>query len=193
MRIALNKKNKKRNIIISSVIGVLLVSGIASALFIPSSPFALNKRQETRPENTVDYNRPTNEQKQAGDKAKEDFTKNVYENDSSNPSDKRQPSSDSDQQAASISISSANLNNDTLQIRTIISEITSTGSCKLTMEKSGQQSITQEAEPQTLGSYSVCKGFNVPMGGLAKGPWTITVVYTNQVGLSSKASRTVEF
>jgi len=193
----INKSHIKRNSIAASIVAVLIVGGVASALFVPGSPFALNHvRVADNPENTIDYGKPTPGQQAAGDQSKQEFNNKVYGNSSGGSGttgDTGAGSGGSSQgSAASVTISSANQNNGTLQVRTIISEVTTTGNCKLSLEQAGQKTITQSAGTQALGSYSVCQGFDVSTAGMAKGQWKISITYTDQAGKTSSATQTVE-
>lgn len=178
MRITKNKHNKKTKIFIASFVGVLLLCGAASALFLPSSPFSINKRIEDRSENSVDYEKPSNDQKEAGEKAKEDF---INKHDDTGPGTATAPS-DSSFSTVTMTISSASQSNQNYQIRTIISALDNEGICTLTLSKSGQQPLVQEVGTQVLGSYSVCKGFDVAIGNLAKGQWQLVVAYKGPAG-----------
>ena len=180
MRLIRNKNHKRRNIIIASVAVAALAGGVAAALLLPSSPFALNKRPADRPENTVSYDKPTKEEKDAGEKAKEDFI-NRTQNDSSksNPSPTDQNDSNPD---AYMTISSANQNGQTYQIRVIIYALDRTGTCTLTLSRQGSDNVVQTAGTQILGSYSVCQGFDIPTTQLAKGDWQAEIKYNGNAG-----------
>lgn len=178
MRITENKYSKKTKIIFAAVTAVILTGGVAGALLLPISPFAINK-DEIKPENTVDYKESSDDQKQAGYDAKEDFI-NKHENSSSSPGvDDGSSLSD----IVTMTISSANQVEQTYQIRTIIEVLDNEGLCVLTLEKSGQEPITQEVGTQILGSYSVCKGFDVPIS--EKGEWQLGITYKGSAGQGS--------
>ena len=86
-----------------------------------------------------------------------------------------------------IEITSTSQTSNTLEIRTQINEITSSGKCTLTMT-SGSNSINQSASVQALASISTCEGFNVPLSSLSSGSWTIIINYssTGQTGSVTK-------
>lgn len=181
MRIAINKNHKKRNIILT-ISALVFSAGVASALLIPSSPFSLNKKQEDRAENTVNYKTPSSDQKQAGDKAKEDFIKKQAAADDAQSKSNQSGSSSN---TVNITISSAKQVDQVYQIRTILSAIDDNGTCTLTLSKTGQGPVTQVVGTQTLGSYSVCKGFDVTTAGLEKGDWQVNIAYKGSAGQGS--------
>jgi hypothetical protein len=62
-----------------------------------------------------------------------------------------------------------------LQIRTVINEILTNGTCSLSLQKSGQQTVTKSAEIFAVTSYTTCKGFTVDTSHMAKGVWEVNV------------------
>ena len=185
----LRQNTNKKKIIIVSGVAALLIAGTAGALFIPSSPFALNKQQEDRPENTPDYNAPTDDQKKAGEKAKEDFINRQDEADKNNNENSQDGSGTNNN--VNITISSANQNGQTYQLRTIIDGLDDGGTCTLTLSKAGSDPVTQEVGTQVLGSYSVCKGFDISTTNLQKGTWQAKIAYKGSLGQGS-VSQTVD-
>ena len=76
-----------------------------------------------------------------------------------------------------ISITSAQELDDIVRIRTLISDITSDGTCNLLVTSNGK-TYTDAADVQALANSSTCKGFEVPTSSLPSGTWNITVDYT---------------
>ncbi|HEX6416342.1 MAG TPA: hypothetical protein VFZ62_02340 [Candidatus Saccharimonadales bacterium] len=175
--------NKKKIIITSIAIAVLVAAG-ASAYFLNQG-----SNQEDRPENTPDYNAPSDEQKNAGAKAKEDFIKRQDEAEKNKDQDGQNGSTGT---PVGLTISSAGQNGSTLQIRTIIEALDDNGTCSLELTKTGADVVTQEAGTQILGSYSVCKGFDIPTEGMQKGSWQAKISYKGSNGQSGSAQRAVE-
>jgi len=168
-------KNPKRRIylgIIISVIALLLIAGVVYAYTTSQPSSQDNKTGESS--NGINYDEPTKEQIDAGNDAKKDA---VDGSDSSNKGD--------------ISISSANINDGILQIRTVIASTDSSGKCNLTLSSPGMTDYTSEADTQSMGSYSVCKGFDIPISSLSPANWTIKIIYTNN-GVSSTATQQVQ-
>jgi len=185
MRILRNKNHKKTLIIIGIL--VLLLSGTAAAaLFIPISPFAVNKDTSDQPENTVNYDKPTAEQIEAGNTAKEEFIKAQDEKDAA----ENTPEDSASATTVGVSIATLAQEGSTLQIRTIIEESTgAVGNCTLTLSRTGYDSVAQTAPTQSQGSYSVCQGFDVDVSALAAGSWTVKIDYVakNKTGTVQKA------
>jgi hypothetical protein len=170
MRISRNKNPKKFYLVIV-LAAVILTGSAAAALFVPTSPLYVYKQQGDNPENTVNYDRPTDEQKEAGDKAKEDFIKNHEESKGSeNPAN----------QTTNVTISSLTQQSKMLQIRTMIDAIDNSGKCTVTLSRSGYQSVSQSVDTQSLGSYSVCKGFDIDATSIELGEWNVAVDYNGQ-------------
>ncbi len=78
-----------------------------------------------------------------------------------------------------LTITSANQNNNVLQIRTLISSIWSNGTCTLTLSKEGYNTVTKTAGVQSLASDSTCKGFDIPTSELGAGVWSAKISATN--------------
>jgi hypothetical protein len=84
-----------------------------------------------------------------------------------------QPSDDNDgKYSLSANISYVNQTDSSLKIGTVINEVTSSGTCRLTMTQ-GDKKYTDSAGMQPLASTSTCKGFEIPVLELSKGSWTI--------------------
>lgn len=162
------KKNKKIIIVASALTGLLLAGGVAYAArnYFSAPQASVETQAEDR---TIDLSPPTTEQQDAGNDAKEDFIDRLDEEDNG-----------SDTSSVSISISSSGQSDQTYQMRTIINTIDDTGTCTLTMKSAGQQEITQSVGTQSMGSYSVCKGFDVPASSLGQNTWSTEIKYANQ-------------
>ena len=78
----------------------------------------------------------------------------------------------------------------TFRVRTLIGLVTSSGTCSLSMTKSGSAPYAASAGVQAMASSSTCKGFDIPLSSLGSGTWKISVTYTNG-GESSTATKEV--
>lgn len=175
-----NTNSKKAKILTVSVIAAALLLGAAAyALVSPSSPFYLGQKNEEKPENTVDYSKPTDDQKQAGNDAKNQFNEDKYPDAEQNPEASKGDSV--------VSITSAQQNGEVLSVRAIINGADSTGRCVLNMSL-GDKVVSKTVETQSMGSYYACKGFDVPKAELETGEWTFTVNYSDANG-SSESTR----
>ncbi len=88
-------------------------------------------------------------------------------------------------------VTAAAQNGSTLQVRSIIYLVTNTGTCKLTMTKSGSSTVTKSAGVQSLPSSSTCAGFDIPVSELSNGQWNVVVNFEND-NYTSSATKTVE-
>jgi hypothetical protein len=143
---------------------------------------------------SIDYKEASNDQKKAGESIKK---QSVVTNGS-------KPNTGSDSPAApipqengkakvDITISSANQNGNVFQIRTVIGVVTSSGTCTLTLSRSGQTTVTKTAEVQATASVSTCKGFDIPIAELSPGAWEANLHFENDhLQADTKQGITVE-
>ena len=172
MKYTSHRKSNHLRILLIAVVALLVIG--STVLFVfrdtifshqtanqsndsPSSPTATGTNQEPA----------TEDQQAAGDQAKEDFIKN---NEATTPS------------SAAITISSVSSNADSLAIRTMITAVDDSGTCTLIMTSAGKETITQTAGTQSLGSYSVCKGFNIDKSLLSNSTWKAKITYKGSAG-----------
>lgn len=163
-----SKLSKKAVAIASLAVLILVVAGGFVAAYqlgiIKSTPE--DRGASPVATNQVDYDPPTDEQKQTGIDAKKDFIERTEREDATSESG-----------LSSVSITTASQEDSTLRIRTTISS-KATGVCKLTLSKAGQADIIRDAETQDMGTYSTCKGFDVDTGTMAKGDWKVSVGFS---------------
>ena len=182
MKIA-KQTSRKTKIIITTAVVLLAGAGYGVAAYLNDlPPFAAKSEQNEPKENQINTKPATDDEKKAGSEAKKSFIER-HENDTS---DETTPDTPHSTQAVNVTLTSVNQSGTILQIRSIIDGLDNDGACKLTLSKSGQQSVVQEAGTQVMTSYTVCKGFDVDTASLAKGDWTITIDYSgNQVSGSA--------
>lgn len=183
------RPNKKKLIIVSGLVVLALlitlpfiyVYGFNGNLFGWTAKTSTNTVDES-----VDLNKPTDDQKEAGDRIKEEA---VNEKPGSNNSDTpREPVQEpgSTKSRVDTSITAASRNGDVFQIRTLISTLDS-GTCTLTLTKDGTN-IVKTAGTQPLSNTSTCKGFDIPISELSSGSWQVGLTYENNslIGTASK-------
>lgn len=143
---------------------------------------------------SINYAPPTKEEKQAGEDAKKQTITNNPPNNSTTKPDTQQNTSNSGttepSKAPNITITAANQNGSTLQVRTLIEQVTNQGQCTLTLSQNGNTPITNTADVQPLANSSTCKGFNIDVSSLATGKWTLAVTYQIN-GQKSSASQDI--
>lgn len=88
-----------------------------------------------------------------------------------------QPVDNGDTNTLKASITAANQNDNTLQIRTLIENVSSNGTCALKLTK-GSSVVSRSAGIQALSSSSTCKGFDIPVSDLSTGQWLVTLTIT---------------
>lgn len=164
-----NKNYKKRMVIITSLIAALLIGGAVFAWFSPLVPFFGNKSQEIRPENTVDYSKPSTEQKNTGEAQKTSTT--VPNQDTKTTTPSTQPANTSD---FNVTFSALNQVAGTIQIRSLIDAVSDNGTCMLTLTK-GTATVTKQSGLQAGPSSSTCKGFDISTGELSPGTWRVSL------------------
>lgn len=165
----INKHSSRKNILVGAIIIMLLAIGGISAYYFMNTKHSTDKiNKETRPNNSVDYQPATDEQKKSGEQAKSDFLDRQEKGDGAKV---QTPG------ISSISISNVSSSEDILQVRTTIMSATG-GKCKLILSRQGETSILREAGTQSLGSYDTCMGFDIDTTGLEKGTWNLSLYYT---------------
>lgn len=92
----------------------------------------------------------------------------------------------------SVTITTASVNSNTLQIRVLIQGVVSGGTCDLSVVQNDAVVLTESVEVQPGPSSSTCKGFDVSVVNLPVGNLSVSVSYKDN-GVSSKSAvRTVE-
>lgn len=164
--------NKKRPLVIASVIVGILVLASAAAVIVVSQMANNNDRSNTpsdivAPESEINLDAPSQEQLDAAQQQKEDSLTNDQTD--------QQPTS-----SLGVTITASNQNNASsrLQIRTLIDAVLGSGSCTLTLQK-GSVIVSRSANIQAGPSNSTCEGFDVPLTELSAGTWSITVEATS--------------
>lgn len=170
MKLKPKSKKIKISIIVGLFVVLLAIGGYAAFAFWQDWwPFLKNTSH-------VDYNTPTEEQREAGERASADVKQSSEPEDPSKP-DTGGPNPSPDGQV-SVSITAANVNSGKLQVRTLIQSL-DPGTCTLTLSREGHSSITHTASTQALASTSTCQGFDVPVNNLPAGEWKVTVDFKN--------------
>ncbi len=182
----IKQKSKKTLIIIIAAAVVLLTGSSAFAYFNKLGPFSSSQNPN------VNTKAATKEQQDAGQQVKQE---KADEDAKSKPSGSDQPAAPvpqpSGKSTVTVSITAANQNSGMLQIRNLIEAVDSTGTCTLTLTKSGSTTVTKTAGVQALASSSTCQGFNIPVSELSKGTWNIDLLFENST-LKGTASKTVD-
>lgn len=177
MQIVQDKKNTKKIVLISLGTVITLALLTAGYLYVlKGTVFGWSPLPKEEKSDQVDYNKPSSEQVKAGQDIKK---RSIDSKSGSSGSD--QPSvpvpQSNGKSKVDISITAAEQVGSLLQIRTIISAVASSGTCTLTLEKSGQPTVTKTADIQNGPSTSTCKGFDINVSEITVGEWRVTIVY----------------
>lgn len=175
------KRNRKKIILILSIIFLLIASYFLTAYGFELWPFTKNQFTEA-----------TEEQKTAGNTIKErSLEDNKKESEGkksptepktprgSDPSPAPTPSTNGGKSTVGMNITTATVDKSTstLYVRGLIQTISSNGTCTLSMRHSSGRTYSNSAGSQAGPSTSNCKGFNIPLSQLTPGKWTITIHY----------------
>lgn len=114
----------------------------------------------------ISLDKPTDEEQQAG----QDQKQKTVENDSSSKDGTDSSASLDSSMPIPVTLTANARNGDIYQLRYLVEENLGSGTCTLTLTKSGQ-TITKTAAIQPSASSSTCQGFNVPMNELSTGQW----------------------
>lgn len=188
MKIKTTKRSHKKIIIGAVVILVAIGAYLAAAHHFLWFPFQSTATPSSEEVNKVDYDKPTSTQTDAGLSAKESFETRQTEATQQQQGSSSTPSQSSE--TVETVITSANRSGTTLSVRTMMTTLDANGQCTLKLVKSGGSSVTQTAGTQTMGSYSICSGFDVQ--NIDSGHWTISVTYKGSAGQTGSATKEVD-
>lgn len=122
---------------------------------------------------TIDLNPPTTDQKAAGE------------------AQKAANNTPSESTTVHTTITSANANDDLVQIRAIINgAISSTGSCDLTLTNNNMV-IAKTSATYALPASSTCQGFDINRSELSVGTWAISLTVTIDTETATATSEVV--
>jgi len=181
-----NKKRFPKKLIITAGVVILLIAGALTYVYaFNGNLFGWTAPRTTTTGNTsIDYGPPTSEQKKSGTQTKSGSTN------SSDTPPAPTPITGSTKKTVQVTITAANQNGSTLQIRTLIGAVEDTGTCALTLTRTGQTTVTKTAGTQALASTSTCKGFDVPTSELSTGAWQVLITYDSST-LTGSATKVI--
>jgi len=183
-----SKLGYKKIAIIISVIVALAVIGIGGWTW------AQLHKNSPATNGSINYNKPTTDQQST--------TSNTTEQVQATDASKTTGTTGTDQPAApaattggtvktvSVTITSANQSDTTLQVRSLIGAVVNTGSCTLTLSN-GSRTGTKKSGVQPTANSSTCQGFNVPVSELSSGTWSMMISFTDSNLSGSSATQKV--
>lgn len=171
MRIVNKKSHKKATtaVILAGVLVAASTVGYLSYTHAHKTTVAANTQSTAA--DGVNLDPPTQEQVQAGATQKQSTIENSAKDDANTTPT---PTTSN----LTVTLTANNTNNGVQQLRYLISQQLSSGTCTLTLTN-GSQTITKTAPVQALASSSTCQGFDITTSGMASGKWTAALTVTN--------------
>ena len=165
------KTNSMKKIVIfaSIIVALVCIAGV--------SLYFLNKSHQST-DNGDNANTLTEEQKEAAGYIDDQPATNDQ---TSTGTDIKQDSIDEEDEEVSAVTGEFTMleqSGSTVRIRTILSGVSSGGSCVLTMSGPSGGTYSATSQVQALASSSTCQGFDVPVSNLKTGKWTVSVKVT---------------
>lgn len=176
-------KFPKKKIIIAIVI-ILAIAAAAGGMWYAKkrhgAPTQQSTNSDTRGVNSVDYSAPNTNNDKTVESNKDKTAKDEQaEGNTTAPPD---------QQTLGVTITAATQDGDMVFIRATASGATS-GTCTLTLTKSGANTITRTAALAAQANYVICQGFNLQTSDFnSAGSWR-TVVKIESNGASAQAEK----
>lgn len=180
---AIQTKNRFNKKIVYLAVGIILLLAVGSTIYVYSLHgnilgwSADSSSSPSYPNN----NPPTKDQSQAGTSQKEDIVNQDRAAQGKPPipgTDSSTTPSQTNSATLGVTITAANQNGSTVNIRSLVETVTSDGTCTLTLTKDGT-TVTRTAGIQPLANASTCKGFDIPVSSLGKGAWNIQLSVTS--------------
>lgn len=173
------KKSTKKYYLIVATAVLLLVAGAFTYVYAFNGSIFGWKKPPVK-DSSINYNPPTDEQKQAGENTKDASLNSPEEQKPNNTNETPTPPTPSPgaKSTVSLSIPTAISNPPSFQIRTEIGAVTNEGTCTITLTK-GSKTITKTADIQALPRISTCKGFDIPLTELSSGQWSVALHFEN--------------
>lgn len=160
----IKKSARKKKLLIIVILCLAAVGAVIAYTYVNGAP---SDKLDKAP--GVNYDKPTQEQVDAGYEAK----KQSLDSQSSGNDESKTSS------GPALNITALNQADGIVSIRATVDTTSAVGTCNLSMATSGSSTFNQEVGLQDYGTYSVCKGFDIPESQLAKGTWSVSVSYSN--------------
>jgi len=187
MKIVNKKRFPKKFIAISIAVLLLASTPFIYVYAFNGNLFGWNNHQSSKPKNstkgidTINYSPATKEQQDAGNQTKSG---------SSDTPSAPTPIPNSTKKNVQLTITAAQQNGSTLQIRVMIGAVEGAGVCTLTLTSVGQSTVTKTTNSQALASTSTCQGFDIPISELPAGTWRAIIEY-NSTALTGSATQDI--
>ncbi len=185
-----NNKKKVVAVFVSAVLVAAMIYGLAAFSF-KLWPFTDTGHEATQEQKEAGYDikEKNLESSISNEKDKEeDTTPKAPAGSDPSPQPTPDPNSGKSRIGMDISAISADKSSGFLYVRAFIQQVTSEGTCTLSMSHSSGKTYSQVVGVQPGPSTSSCKGFNIPLADLPTGTWNITITYdsTSITGSANK-------
>lgn len=177
MKISKNNKRIKQKTLNMTIIAIVALGFLAVSYFSFNNPIRSTSQ-------STNLDKPTDEQKSAGNEIKQGAINNNSDDGSKNTLEAK-----SQAQQVSVTITAINQTDQALQIRTLINS-QNIGSCSIKLEGQIPNTIEKTSDTQTLPNASTCKGFDIPVAELPPGVYKLTVEFVSD-GTSGTATESV--
>jgi hypothetical protein len=176
-------KIKTRIIKVLPVAIVLLIIGLVGYRLMHSNT---DNRSNNEPQSGINYDPPTDEEAQAGDKIKDDV--NQKEKQSQNNPDQ----SDGAKQEASVIITDAGQYDDIIEVRAFIPNHYQDGTCTITLTKD-TFSVSKSTPAYRDATTTICTNPLFARSEFATpGEWSVTVSYSSSGAQGTSSSETID-
>lgn len=161
-----SQSKKKKTVLLSTLIGLVLLVGL-STYFIFIKP-----QVEKSPDDT------TTPSLEIDDKPVGDVNYDAPSPDEENPA-LDPPTNTSPEPGSSIPVSITYAGGSPVQVRVLIGEVLSTGTCTLIVSKGSSQVTSQTVSIFNASNTTTCQGFSIDSGLFSSGSYKITVTVTS--------------
>jgi flagellar basal body-associated protein FliL len=161
------KKSKKIYIIITII--AVFVAALSYYIFAMNGSI-FGWKFKKADDSSINLAPPTDEQTKAGQQVKQE----TIENNQGKPNSSDDTPDTTTSDTLSVGFSAVNQNDNKLQVRIMVQEVPSSGTCTLTLTN-GSQTVTKTASVYPTAAISTCQGFDVPVSELSSGAWSVTV------------------
>lgn len=177
----LKRKNSIKNkiILVLVVIALLIATSFVYFFILKRSLFGWSPIGSVSSNSSINYEKPTDEQKNAGNAIKNNSVTDS-EKDTRPSSDRPTPPIPQEDGRAEITvfITAASQNGSLVQVRSSLGIVTNSGTCTLKVTN-GNAVIKKTAPVQPLASASTCQGFDIPVTELGAGTWSLSLFFEN--------------
>jgi hypothetical protein len=170
----------KKLAVISLAVVLLIVATAGVYVYgFGGTLFGWPAKQEATKAGKINYDKPTDDQKKAGEEVKKSTTDGAKPNVGGSDQTPAPVPQSNGKAKVELDITNTSQSNGTLHIGTLISATTASGTCTLTLTSGTKKPVTKTAAVQALPSNATCKGFDIPVSELVPGNWQAALHFEN--------------